>query len=238
VTSPLPYQIETSRNRTSRATLRDGKILIRLARGLSQGEEKKHIENLLRRMTKAAVKEGQRTMIDPFRPLLEGAESQNIVLVTGTVIDLKVVSSDARRTTALRHASQWIIRRSVHTDLPTFHRFLWKLVSMHVQEEIDHLVRQINEGTFHEEVRSVKITFLRSRWGSCSLGRNITLATPLLFTTPAILRYVIIHELAHILHHDHSRRFWDAVAAHDPDFRTSLKALKQMRLPSFRQGNV
>ncbi len=234
MTCQIPYRIEKSRNRTSRAILRDGAILIRLARGLSGFEEQKHIDNLLRRMTKAAVKEGQRTVIDPFRAILDGAMQADVTLAAGTVIRLHIVESHAKRTKAMRHGSAWVIRKSSHTDTRTFHRFLWKLVSMHAAKEVELLVRQINDETFREDVRSVKLKFLRSRWGSCSLGRHITLATPLLFTTPAILRYVIIHELAHILHHDHSRRFWAAVETHDPDFRVSLKALKLMRLPSLR----
>ncbi len=185
-------------------------------------------------MSKAAVKDRARTVIDPFRPLLEGADSHEVTLVTGTVLILKTVPSESKRTTALRYGSTWVIRRSHNTDTRTLHRFLWKLVSMHAQEEVDALVRRVNDETFRESVRSVELKFMQSRWGSCSLGRKITLATPLLFTTPEILRYVIIHELAHILHHDHSHRFWNAVSGQMPDFRIHLKSLKQMRLPSVR----
>ena len=227
----LPYRIEHSWNRTSRAMLRDGTVLIRLARGLSAREEDRHIENLLRRMSKAASKEKHRTLIDPFRPLLEGAKRHTVILVTGTPIEFEITESTVKRAKADPGAHGWIVHRNPKSDTKTFHRFLWKLVSLSAAEEIETFVRQMNDATFREDVRSVKLKFMRSRWGSCSLGRNITLATPLLFTAPAILRYVIIHELAHILHHDHSEKFWNAVEGQEPSYRDALILLKQMTLP-------
>lgn len=211
--------------------LKDGAILIRLARGLSAFEERRHIENLLRRMSRAAVKYRSRTVIDPLRPLLAGASRHSVTSVTGTTMDFDVMIAEKGRTKAVRSPSGWIIHRSPKSDIRTFHRFLWKLVSISAAEEADALVREINAETFGELVRSVKLKFMHSQWGSCSLGRNITLATPLLFTSPEILRYVIIHELAHILHHDHSSRFWNAVESHCHSMRHDRSLLKQMTLP-------
>jgi len=41
----------------------------------------------------------------------------------------------------------------------------------------------------------------------------------LLFQPPPVLRYVLLHELAHTRHHDHSRAFWALVASCEPDYR-------------------
>jgi predicted metal-dependent hydrolase len=60
----------------------------------------------------------------------------------------------------------------------------------------------------------------RSRWGSCSVRGTISLNCCLLFQRPATVRYLMVHELAHTLHMNHSKRFWHAVAAHCPDYRT------------------
>ena len=59
----------------------------------------------------------------------------------------------------------------------------------------------------------------RTRWGSCSARGTISLNCCLLFQRPQVLRYLLIHELAHTRHLDHSRRFWQCVAEHCPEHR-------------------
>ena len=60
----------------------------------------------------------------------------------------------------------------------------------------------------------------RTRWGSCSTRGTISLNCCLLFQRPAVVRYLMIHELAHTQHMNHSRRFWHCVARHCPDYRS------------------
>jgi predicted metal-dependent hydrolase len=60
----------------------------------------------------------------------------------------------------------------------------------------------------------------RTRWGSCSTRGTISLNCCLLFQRPPVVRYLMIHELVHTLHMNHSRRFWQRVARHCPDYRS------------------
>ena len=55
-------------------------------------------------------------------------------------------------------------------------------------------------------------------WGSCSSKRTISLNWRLIMAPEEILDYIIIHELAHLRHVDHSRRFWTLVERHCPDY--------------------
>lgn len=59
----------------------------------------------------------------------------------------------------------------------------------------------------------------RTRWGSCSVRGTISLNACLLFLTPPVVRYLLIHELAHTRHMNHSRRFWQCVAGCCPEYR-------------------
>jgi len=59
----------------------------------------------------------------------------------------------------------------------------------------------------------------RSRWGSCSAAGGVNFSWRLLLALPAILEYVVIHELAHRRELNHSTRFWAIVATHCPTFR-------------------
>jgi len=59
----------------------------------------------------------------------------------------------------------------------------------------------------------------RTRWGSCSSRGTISLNASLAFQRPAVVRYLLLHELAHTRCMNHSPRFWRLVATHEPDWR-------------------
>ncbi len=63
----------------------------------------------------------------------------------------------------------------------------------------------------------------RTRWGSCSRQGKINLSARLLFVPSHLVRHVMIHELCHTVHPDHSGRFWELVRCFDPDY-VSLRA--------------
>lgn len=71
-----------------------------------------------------------------------------------------------------------------------------------------------------------RLSHANTRWGSCSSNRTISLNIGLM-KLPEVLRdYVIIHELAHLNHMDHSKAFWAEVETHDKNYKTHEKKLK------------
>lgn len=67
----------------------------------------------------------------------------------------------------------------------------------------------------------------RSRWGSCSARGTISLNVCLLFQRPDVVDYLIVHELMHVKHMNHSARFWAAVERHCADWRALDRELVQ-----------
>lgn len=59
----------------------------------------------------------------------------------------------------------------------------------------------------------------KSRWGSCATNGNLSFNWRLIHFKPEIIDYVLIHELAHLKHHDHSVNFWALVAKYDPTYK-------------------
>jgi predicted metal-dependent hydrolase len=76
------------------------------------------------------------------------------------------------------------------------------------------------------EVARVSVRNQRSRWGACSAGRVITLNWRLIQMPPCVRDYVILHELMHIRHPNHSRRFWKAVESVCAGWRDAEKWLR------------
>jgi predicted metal-dependent hydrolase len=73
--------------------------------------------------------------------------------------------------------------------------------------------------------RSVQVRLQRTRWGSCSAAGRINLNAALLFLDRALVRYLLIHELCHLISLDHSRRFWTTVERFEPRYRGLDRAL-------------
>lgn len=225
----LYHRIERTRNKHSRAVCKGNTIIIRLARNLSAREEREHIESLLKRMTHLAMREMDKETVDPFGDLLQGFGSQRISLANGK--SMRVTLRPHTRTRAVRTEEGWDISVSPHIRRAQLHRFLWSLVSESEAEHIRALVHQINEERFGVPVRGVKLRFATTQWGSCSPRGIIMLNTALLFLPPRLLLYVIVHELAHRKHPNHSAAYWNEVERALPGYGKLYDELHQYRLP-------
>lgn len=73
----------------------------------------------------------------------------------------------------------------------------------------------------------VKITSAKTRWGSCSYQNHLNFSWRLLMCPPEVVDYVVVHELCHIYHKDHSRNFWQSVSEVDVAYREHEKWLKE-----------
>jgi predicted metal-dependent hydrolase len=93
-------------------------------------------------------------------------------------------------------------------------RWLHELAQIELSRELSLLA---DEHGF--DFRRVQIRRQRTRWGSCSVAGTISLNMCLLFQDPMVLRYLLIHELSHTRHMNHSARFWSLVQSLQPDYR-------------------
>ena len=77
-----------------------------------------------------------------------------------------------------------------------------------------------------------RLNHANTRWGSCSSRRTISLNIGLMRLPKHLQDYVIIHELAHLNHLNHSASFWREVGLHDQDYKKHEKELKNFQ-PGF-----
>ena len=76
---------------------------------------------------------------------------------------------------------------------------------------------------------SLKIRFMKTRWGVCNRSNNtITLNSELLKKEITLLDYVIVHEMCHFKHPNHSKYFWNEVSKYYPYYKLARKKLKEV----------
>jgi predicted metal-dependent hydrolase len=115
------------------------------------------------------------------------------------------LAGPSARPALLRHALQRFTMREAHAALGPWLR---RLAS---ESGLDYA--------------RVQIRRQRTRWGSCSRTGTISLNACLLFQPPEVVNYLLIHELAHTRHMNHSRRFWKLVSSLEPHWRELDAAL-------------
>ena len=84
------------------------------------------------------------------------------------------------------------------------------------------------------EPTGVKITTARKRFGSCSGRNSLCFSCRLMLYPPDVIDCVVVHELAHIRHHDHSPAFYRFILQFMPDYREREKKLRT--IPGCAQG--
>lgn len=95
-----------------------------------------------------------------------------------------------------RALARWLMRKGRQTLIPAAKELAWA-------------------NSF--DLRRVTVRRQKTRWGSCSRDHCISLNAKLLLLPPELVDYVVLHELCHTVHMDHSRRFWSLLAAYDKD---------------------
>ena len=72
-----------------------------------------------------------------------------------------------------------------------------------------------------------RLSRARTRWGSCSSKRNISISWRLVMAPPYIIDYVLVHELVHLEIHNHSKEFWRRLERIMPDYQKRRTWLKK-----------
>ena len=104
-------------------------------------------------------------------------------------------------------------------------KWLNKKIKELFQERLDY-----NYNRYQEKIPypKLKIRTMKTRWGVCNIRDNsVTLNTKLIEYDIEKLDYVIIHELSHFIHFNHSKAFWNQVSIYTPNYKQIRKDLKE-----------
>jgi len=77
---------------------------------------------------------------------------------------------------------------------------------------------------------NIKINGAKTRWGSCSVNKNINFSWRLIMADEDTIDYVVVHELAHLIEMNHSKKFWSIVESIIPNYKSCRQQLKKLQL--------
>jgi len=93
-----------------------------------------------------------------------------------------------------------------------------------IPERVEYFARLIGK-----RPTEVRIGYAKKSWGSCTAYGKLTFSWRLMMASPGAIDYVVVHELAHLKHLNHSKAFWSIVERIMPDYKERRKELQQLQ---------
>jgi predicted metal-dependent hydrolase len=158
----------------------------------------------------------------PARLRWDGADQ---IRLRGRELPLKLEPARLRRA-AVRFEADRIVVLAPATDTPArldaaLRQALLQQARLDARAHLDAAAAPL--GVVYRELR---INDPQTQWGSCNPGAVICLSWRLVMAPPEVFRYVAVHELCHLVHMDHSSRFWALVERQMPDFEQHKRWLR------------
>jgi predicted metal-dependent hydrolase len=164
--------------------------------------------------TRASLKSGQQFVTEQVDWILarQGERPETQPWQDGAVLPLYGAPHIIRHRPTAR-GGVWVEQDEIHVSGRSEHlpRRLRDWLKRRAREEFAATARDMAAG-IGVEVRRVTVRDTQSRWGSCSAHGNLSFSWRLLLAPPAIGRYLVAHEVAHLKHMDHSAAFWSLCA--------------------------
>jgi len=122
----------------------------------------------------------------------------------------------------------------ITTKLSSNGAYTQRILESWYKKKADHILKERFEAilkTFHYPQRpTLLIRTMRTRWGSCSAKKSITLNPKLIQAPSHCIDYVIVHELCHLSEHNHSPRYYKLLTRMMPDWQSRKKRLEQIAI--------
>lgn len=149
----------------------------------------------------------------------------------GKDITLSLINGSSSRFSTKLKETELIIKipAEISINSPEAQNKISKFVKKALQKQAYDIllphVRTIAQET-NSTVKSIEIKDLKSRWGSCSSRNELTFSIYLIQLPWPYINYVIYHELAHTVHHNHGAGFWKLVENFEPRFKQLRREMK------------
>ena len=137
----------------------------------------------------------------------------------------ELYSIDSEEVTELRESLLRVKNANKEKILTHYDRFYKSISLDYLTKRVEYFAKLMNL-----EYKEIRFKKMRSRWGSCNTNRVITLNTQLIKVKKELIDYVVIHELSHLVHMNHSKVFHSFVSRYIENSKELRKELKNINL--------
>jgi predicted metal-dependent hydrolase len=227
----VPVRIITERRVNSRVTLNNKGILLRLSKDLSAEERRKQVEHFMKWAKEKISDRPQLLQNLPVRKYL----NDEILQVGIHTFRISKIYQESKSSTARMGGQNISLMISKGLTASAEEECCSYLVSRclirYFQPMVEKRIRELNELHFKKQIKSVKLKYNVSNWGSCHKQKGeINISVRLMFAPEKVIDYVYIHELSHLIEANHSARFWQIVEQIMPDYQSAEKHLSEHNL--------
>jgi hypothetical protein len=210
----------TKRKKTISISVKDGNVEVKAPFNLNQNEidafilkKEKWIKNKI--LLQKSIKQ------PPEKKFING----EVFKFLGKNLKLKINISDAKKT----YIKNDYICLDLKNNTKNKKEKIKKELQLFYRSSSERILKEktlIESKKMNLKVKEIKVRSYKNRWGSCSSNGNISYNWKLIMAPEKIIDYVIIHELCHLIHFNHSRDYWGEVSKKLPNYRESKEWLK------------
>ena len=193
----------------------DGSLIVRAPLRASQKSIREFVENNAKWIEKKRAE-----VLTFLRPLPKQYIPGELLLYLGEAYPLEIVK---RQEKALLLDEKFKLAEAAQGNAKAaFEHWYREQAKQVLSERV-----QLYADQYGLQYKKIGITSARTRWGSCGTNGSLNFSWRLILAPLTVIDYVVVHELAHTLHHNHSQRFWKRVEKIMPDYKERRKWLRK-----------
>lgn len=180
---------------------KDGNIIVNAPKNIS----KKYIDNF--------VQSNKKWIENNKKVIQQRSKNKTTLLYLGEETKL-LISNEDFENIKFNGINFYISRKNKDNSKELLHKFYIDQANKIIKKRIIFYTKKYNF-----RINKIKISNANTRWGSCGAQNNININWKLIMADKKIIDYVIIHELAHTIEHNHSKNFWGIIENIMPDYK-------------------
>lgn len=204
----------------------DGSVTVRVPRHVTV----RQAEEMLHRKLDWVLKHKQKFEEAVKRAPTTKIEDGSIQLFLGEEHTLRVSVHPAAKNKVVKEGSDIHIHcENEELVKPLLQQWLHEQAKTRFPAIIAPLLEQFS-ARYHVSPSKITIKWMKTRWGSCSSRRSISLNSRLIMASPRCIEHVFAHELCHLIHMNHSTDYYDTLSDFMPDWKDRKRELKVITL--------
>lgn len=211
----IEYALKRSKRKTLAVSVRDGAVTVKAPNRASVAEIERFVDKHAAWIQKKLAEQAAKT--DALKPVTDG----DAVLLHGAFVRISRSGERGR----IKLADGVLVVPNKYADRQKESAAIAAWLKRTAETELRALLNDYSAWT-GLGFKSFATTNARTKWGSCDGKCNIRLNWRLVMLDRELTEYVIVHELAHTVYHNHGAAFWAEVKKHLPQYATQRNRLK------------